>query len=339
MARYGGIDLHANNRVMALRDAHDQVVTDKRLPNHLNTLLAYLAPYHAELVGLVVESTYHWYWRGDGLREAGYRVHLAHTAAIKQYEGLKLSNDQVEARWVAHLLRLGLLPEGYLSPTDERAVRDLWRKRAQLVRQQVTQMLSIQALFARHTGHALGANRIRQRCAHDRARQVAEVHVALAVTSNLRILRCWESHIQGLERVVLRHMRSKPERHGLKTGPGSGDILAFTILLEAGPVARFPSAGDFASSCRCVKRQRLSTGTVQGQGNTKDGNKYLGWAFVEAAHCAMRFDPGINRFYQRKQVKRHQLVALKPVTHTWARACDDSMRDQVPFERAQAFGL
>jgi transposase len=243
-------------------------------------------------------------------------MHLAHTAAIKQYERLKFSNDQVDARWLAHLLRLDILPEGYISPKDERAVRDLLRKRAPLVRQQVTQRLSIQWQFARHTGHAPGANRIRRLCEHDLARQCADVHVALAVTSNLRSLRCLESPIQCLERVVLRHMRPKPELHWLKTVPGIGDILALTILLETGTMARFPSVGDFASYCRCVKSQRLSHGTVKGQGNTKNGNKYLGWAFVEAAHFAMRFDPGIQRFSQRKQVKRHKLVALKTVTHT-----------------------
>jgi transposase len=290
-------------------------------------------------LSLVVESTYNWYWLVDGLREAGYRVHLAYTAAIKQYEGLKFSNDQVDARWLAHLLRLDILPEGFIYPKDERAVRDLLRKRAQLVRQKVTQMLSIQSLFARYTGHALGTNQIRQLCKHDLERQFADVHVALAVTSNLRILRCLESQIQGLERVVLRHMRPKPELHWLKTVPGIGDILALTILLETGPMARFPSAGDFASYCRCVKSQRLSNGKVKGQGNTKNGNKYLGWAFVEAAHFAIRFDPGIKRFYQRKQVKRHKLVALKTVTHKLARACYYIIRDQVPFERSKAFGL
>jgi transposase len=110
-------------------------------------------------------------------------------------------------------------------------------------------------------------------------------------------------------------MRPKPERHWLKTVPGIGDILALTILLETGPMARFPSAGALASDCRGVQSQRLSHGQVTGQGNTKNGNKYRGWAVVEAAHVAMRFAPGIKRFYQRTQVKRHTLVALKTVTH------------------------
>jgi transposase len=207
------------------------------------------------------------------------------------------------------------------------------------VRQKVTQMLSIQSQFARHTGHARGANRIRQLCESDIERQFAEAHVALAVTSNLRILRCLESQIQCLERAVVRHMRSKPEMPWLKTVPGIGDILALTILVETGTMARFTSVGDFASYCRCVKSQRRSNGKVKGQGNTKNGNRYLGWAFVEAAHFAIRVDPGIKRFYQRKQVKRHKVVALKTVTHKLARACYYIIRDQVPFERSKAFGL
>ena len=104
-------------------------------------------------------------------------------------------------------------------------------------------------------------------------------------------------------------------------------------------MARFTSVGDFASYCRCVESQRLSNGKVKGKGNTKNGNKYLGWAFVEAAHFAIRFDPGIKRFYQRKQVKSHKLVALKTVTHKLARACYDIIRAQVPFDRSNAFGL
>jgi transposase len=64
--------------------------------------------------GVVVESTYNWYWLVDGLMEASYRVHLANPAAIQQYNGLKYTDDRSDARWLAHLLRLGVLPEGYI---------------------------------------------------------------------------------------------------------------------------------------------------------------------------------------------------------------------------------
>jgi transposase len=90
------------------------------------------------LQGIVVESTYNWYWLVDGLMATNYRVHLANTTAIEQYKGLKHTVDQSDARWLAHLWRLGILPEGYIYPKEERAVRDLLRKRSQLVRQRTT---------------------------------------------------------------------------------------------------------------------------------------------------------------------------------------------------------
>jgi transposase len=154
MTLYGGIDLHANNSMIVLLDDQDQVVLHKRLPNQLDIILHYLASYRTEIVGLVVESTYNWYWLVDGLMAAGYVVHLANTAAIKQYEGLKYSDDQSDARWLAHMLRLGVLPQGSIYPKEERAVRDLLRKRRQLVRQKTANLLSIQTLTARHTGRS-----------------------------------------------------------------------------------------------------------------------------------------------------------------------------------------
>jgi transposase len=89
MTLYGEIDLHANNSVVVLLDEQDRVVYQKRLSNSLEKILQQLAPYQASIKGVVVESTCNWYWLVDGLLEAGYRVHLANTAAIQQYSGLK----------------------------------------------------------------------------------------------------------------------------------------------------------------------------------------------------------------------------------------------------------
>src|SRR5262247_2344197 len=160
MPLYGGIDLHANNSVVVLLDEQDQVIYQQRLANHLPTILEQLAPYQADITGVVVESTYNWYWLVDGLMEAGYRVHLANPAAMQQYNGLKYTDDHSDARWLAHLLRLGVLPEGYIYPKAERAVRDLLRKRAHLVRQHTAQILSVQNLLARNTGSRFSAKRL-----------------------------------------------------------------------------------------------------------------------------------------------------------------------------------
>ena len=93
-----GIDLHSNNSVVVVSDENDKVLYSKRHPNSLEEIRSALNPYRAGLFGVVVESTFNWYWLVDGLQEAGYSIHLANTTAIKQYDGLKHRGDESDAR-------------------------------------------------------------------------------------------------------------------------------------------------------------------------------------------------------------------------------------------------
>src|SRR5918998_36930 len=313
MKLYGAIDLHSTNNVTVVMNEQDQVVYQKRLPNDLSVIAQQLSSYRRSLEGIVVESTYNWYWLGDGLMGEGYRVHLANTAAIQQYNGLKYTDDHSDARWLAHILRLGVLPQGYIYPKEERAVRDLLRKRSQTVRQRTTNLLSIQNLITRNTGSSLNGNRIKTLEAQQVDELLANPDLALAVKANLALMNCADEQIDVLERTVSERIKLRAEFCFLKTVPGIGQILALTIMLESGEIKRFPTVGDFASYCRCVGSQKLSNGKKKGQGNTKNGNKHLAWAFVEAANFAIRYCARIKRFYQRKKAKSHGVLALKAV--------------------------
>ena len=334
---YGGIDLHANNTVIVLVNDQEQVVYEKRMPNDFPNILAQLCPFQPRIHGLVVESTYNWYWLVDGLMEAGYSVHLANTTAIQQYDGLKHTTDHSDARWLAQLLRLGILPTGYIYPKEERAIRDLLRKRSQLVRQKTSNRLSIQNLVTRNTGTSLTGNRIKTLTVEEVPHVLPTAELALAVTSTLTVMRCVADQITELERTIKARMSLRPAFRQLLTVAGIGQTLALTIMLEAGEMRRFPTVGQWASYCRCVNSTKLSNGKRKGQGNTKNGNKYLAWAFLEAANFAVRYYPDIQRFYQRKKAKTHGVVAIKAVAHKLARACYYVLRDQVPFELNKAF--
>ena len=162
MKLYGGIDLHSNNSVLVLLDELDKVVYEKRLDNRLELILSELKPYRKHITGLAVESTYNWYWLVDGLMDAGYGIaHLANPSAIKQYEGLKYSDDQHDAFFLAKLLILGILPEGYIYPKQHRPVRDLARKRMFLVRHKTAHILSLQSFIQRCCGIKISAGDIR----------------------------------------------------------------------------------------------------------------------------------------------------------------------------------
>jgi transposase len=338
MRFYTGIDLHSNNNTVVVINEQDQVIYRKQLSNVLTVVLQTLEPFRVDVAGVVVESTYNWYWLVDGLEGAGYRVHLANTAAIQQYSGLKYSDDSSDAAWLAHLLRLGLLPEGHIYPKETRAVRDLLRKRGQLVRQRTCNILSIENLTSRNQGIRIKGNAVKQLSTEEVETQYKNQDLALAVTSTLSIVEALNEQIGKIEKRVKQQVRLAPSFERLKTVSGIGDTLALTIMLEAGQISRFPRVGDFSSYCRCVSSQKLSNGKKKGSGNVKNGNAYLSWAFIEAAHFAIRHDPVIRRFYQRKQAKTLSVVALKAVAHKLARACYYVMRDQVPFEVERCFG-
>ena len=143
--------------------------------------------------------------------------------------------------------------------------------------------------------------------------------------------------IEQIEDVVLAQLKLREGFQPLLMVSGIGQILGMTIMVETGEIGRFATVGDFASYCRCVGSQKLSNGKRKGQGNVKNGNKYLAWAFVEAANFAIRYNAQIKRFYQRKQAKTNGVVAIKAVAHKLARACYYLLRDQVPFEVNKAF--
>lgn len=123
----------------------------------------------------------------------------------------------------------------------------------------------------------------------------------------------------------------------MRSIPGIGVILGLTLWLESGAVARFGDVGEYASHCRMVPAIRWSNGKKKGAGNRKCGNRYLAWAWMEAANFAIRFEPVIKRWYQRNAARKHRLVALKAVAHKLARAALYLLRDGGQFEVHRAF--
>lgn len=337
MKLYAGIDLHSSNNYTAILDEEDNVVFSKRLPNDLDTILFELGQFQEQLEQLSVESTFNWYWLVDGLQNEGYCVALANPAAMQQYEGLKYTDDKHDARWLAHMLRLGILPCGYIYPKEGRGVRDLLRKRMKLVQQRTDNILSIQSQFERQQGIKLSVRKIKQLTESMVDDILKDPLLALAVKSNLRVIQTLDAQVDELEKVVKKCVKPRPEYHLLMTVPGIGEILAMTIMLETGDIKRFKKSSNYSSYCRCVKSERRSNNKKKGTGNSKNGNKYLCWAFVEAAHFAIRYNDSIKRFYQRKLSRSMEVIAIKSVANKLAKACFHIMRNRVPFEISQAF--
>ena len=156
--------------------------------------------------------------------------------------------------------------------------------------------------------------------------------------ANLAVLETLGLQIAGLERAALERVRPRDDFQRLLGVRGIGKALALTILLETGEIGRFPKVGNYASYCRLVESKWISNAKRKGAGNAKCGNKYLEWAYLEAAHFAIRYEPRAKRYYGRKTARTNVMVAKKAVAHKLARGCYYVLRDGTPFDPGRCFG-
>ncbi len=331
MKLYTGIDLHSNNAYCGILDERGQRVFSQRFPNDLSEILSRLEPFRQQMESITVESTFNWYWLVDGLMENGYPVCLANPAAMQQYEGLKNANDRTDAFFLAEMQRLGILPTGYIYPKEDRPVRDLLRRRMMLVQQRTAHKLSFQSLIYREKGTKLSNNKIVGLESSGVEELLDEEHLALMGTTNIEMIRYLTEKIRILEKAAQKRSQLKDSYKNLLMVPGIGKILGLTIMLESGEISRFNKVGNYTSYCRGVKAVHTSNEKKKAANNKKNGNKYLSWAYVEAANHAIRVYEPAKKFYQRKMARTNTIVAIKALASKLSKACYFMIRDNVAF--------
>lgn len=340
MQFYAGIDLHSSNNYMAVIDAEGKKVFKQKMSNEPDIILSKLENFREGVVGVVVESTFNWYWLVDLLAEAGYRVHLANPSAIQKYSGLKHADDKHDAFWLADMLRLKILPEGYIYPKEERPIRDLLRKRGHLVRLRTSLIISLQNIVARNRGVGLSVNEAK-RLKEDVVVPLLQEDedLALAGSVSKETIDFLTRKIRSVESTIEQRAKLNEDYLHLLTIPGIGKILGLTIMLETGPISRFPKVGNYVSYCRKVNSKWTSNDKAKGKGNKKNGNKYLAWAFSEAAEMARRYDTQCRSWYNRKLQRTNFMIAHQALAHKLARAAYCIMKNEVAFAPEKLFAM
>jgi len=338
MPLYVGLDLHATSNYLAVIDHKGKRVDHKKLPNRPAIVLDALRSQRGRVKGVVVESTFNWYWLVDTLMEKGYAVHLANPSAIQQYSGLKHGDDKHDAFWLAEMLRLGILPEGYIYPKEERPIRDLLRKRRHVVKLRASLIISLQNIISRNCALSIPVNDAK-RLKEDRVSPLLEGQkdLALAGQASTETIDYLTRQIRRVENTIVKRIELKESYRYLLTIPGVGQVLALTIMLETGPISRFANVGNYVSYCRKVSSKWTSNEKAKGKGNKKNGNKYWAWAFSEAAELARRYHGEVRGYYNRKMQKTNFMVAHQALAHKLAPAAYYIIKDQVPFMPEKLF--
>lgn len=271
MEVHAGIDLHSSNNYTGVINGQEESVYGSRCQAISLELSWPLILIIESLIGVVAESTYSGYWLVDGQQEEGYKVHFTSPAAIKQYEGLKHTDDMWDSLWLAHMLRLNILPEGCIYPREERPIRDLLRRRLLFVKQRKSHILSLESMSSRNLGMQMSGCEIKKLQEKDVESLFDSYHLVLAAQSKIAAIWFLKNKIKIIEKEVKSQVRLREELKCLQTIPGIGDIRGFAIMLEAGDIGRFDQVGSYSSYCRCIKSERRSNTKKKGERNRKNG--------------------------------------------------------------------
>jgi transposase len=332
------MDLHSNNVVIGIMDLDGKRLASRKVPCELKEVVKFLAPYQKRLEQVAVESTYNWYWLVDGLAALKYPVVLANPAGMAQYNGIKHADDTNDAFFIAELLRLKILPTGHIYDVELRPVRDLLRRRLTLVHHRTALMLSFKSLYTRTTGLEMSLSWLKE--LEIKEAQHLYQHPANQLIAGMQIKQIdhLSESIDKIEKVVLASARELPSYGKLTTLPGVGKILGMTITMEVGEIQRFAGPGNFASYCRAVEAKRTSNQKKKGENNSKCGNKYLAWAFVEAANFAKRYEEPCRKWYDRKAAKTSPVIATKALACKLAKAAWYLMSEGTDYDAKRMFG-
>lgn len=337
---FGGIDLHSNNAVLVIIDQAKKWVLKRRLKNNLSLILESLFKYRETLVGIAVESTYNWYWLVDGLMANSYKVHLAHPAETSKKSRKKYSDDYRDAFKLADLLQRDELHEGYIYPKEDRPLRDLLRKRGMLVKTRAKYLQNLGNFVNQQLGIQLKGYDVKKMGLVEFDEMFADELLRLSGRSNLAVIKTLNLEIGKLEKATLEKGKLKPQFHELLAIPGIGDILSLAISLETGSINRFRDGGDYVSYSRCAPGDLWSNGKKKGEGNRKSGNKYLDWAYTEAANFTVRRCPYAKAYFNKK-LKRtgERMVAIKSVAGKLARGIYCILTKGEKYDPEKLFGV
>lgn len=286
---YIGCDAHKRFSQFVVMDEKSQVRQQARVSHERGNIRRYLQDF-PQGTGVALETVGNWYWIADEIEAAGCEVHLTHAAKAKLMMGQTNKTDKLDARGLARLLRNGTLPSVWLAPGELRDERELPRTRMALSKICTSLKNRIHATFAKYGMEfpevsdvfgVSGRKLLLESCSS------LPPETRRCFKQELETLKDVEKQINILEKRIKEKVKVTEEMKLLKTMPGVGTILAIVMALEVGDVGRFPSAGHFASYSGTVPRVQASGGKVRYGRLRQDVNRYLKWAFIEAANAVV----------------------------------------------------
>lgn len=316
MTRYVPIDLHRHRSVVMQMTAEGEVLGWTRLANDPEALVAeVLKDCPADEVEVAIEATYGWYWAVDALQAAEVNVHLAAPSRLSAFEGRRVKNDQLDCQVLGDLLRSNMLPEAWISTETVRHWRELVRYRAKLVGLRSGLKAQVHAVIAKH-GLKVPMTDLFGKGGRQLLEHLVETDewfwspFGQRIESLVVLIDALNVEIDDLNDSIAGAFADHAGYHAIQQIPGVGPVIAAIMVAEIGDVNRFTSAGHLASWCGLTPRHRESDTKISRGSITKQGNRLIRWAAVEAAQ-KLRRDTHLHTWREQLAERRNSRQIAK----------------------------
>jgi len=314
---YIGIDYHKQYFVATMMNEQGEVIRRDKASTDRASIRRYFqqAAPRGEAKA-VIEACYGWEYFYDEASELVDELIMAHPLKTRLIAEARIKTDTIDSETLAHLLRTDLIPRAYAPDVETRAKKNLLRYRSSLVAMKVRIKNIIHSVLTRNHIEDRGFASLTDKFGKQGMTYLRSVTLKSSDTGILNnyldLLEETEKKIKAAEKQIRMVCREDKRCTLLKSIPGIGDILAVTIRYEIDDIRRFMSSGKLCSYAGLVP-STYSSGNRTYQGKiTKQGNKWLRWAMIEAAQKAPSSDLWLRGFYQRisKHGKKIARVAL-----------------------------
>ena len=329
--QYIGIDIHRKFSIVNVMDELGTEIERKRL-EHDNPIGVREFFENYSGASAVVEATVGWMWLADELEALGIDVHLAHSAGVKLIAGSRLKTDKVDAKALAALLRTNFLPEAYFAPENVRRQREILRYRMALVKMRTMAKNRVHALLIRLNIHPSASDIFGKKGKEMLYALELEEPYRRILVSWLEFIDFLDYQLKSVEEVIKKNLKDDRRARLLMTMPGIGLVTAYTIIAEVGEIERFRSDSAFSSYCGLVPSTHQSADKVYHGRIGPAGRRTLKWAFVEAAHTAVRRDSYFSSIFHKHNKSKGNGKAIVIVAHQMSKIVYKMLRDERPYK-------
>lgn len=307
---YIGVDLHRKTTQVAAVNEQGELLVNRKVATSGPDILRVFGEVSSQTApaSVAFEATFGWGWFADLLRDVGVGVHMAHPLATKAIAHARVKNDAVDAKTLAQLLRMDMLPEAWAAPLEVREARRLVRMRTSLVRMRSRLRAQVHAVLAEHGVDVQVADVFGRQ-----GRQWLDELELPALSQGrldacLRLIDDLGKEIEIADTEMLALFETDPRTQRLLPIPGIGPTIAAVILAEVWDVHRFPSPEHLCAWAGLTPTERSSADHTRMGHISKQGSRWLRWVMVEAAVRALS-NPQLGAFYIPIEKRRGSKIA------------------------------